>query len=102
MLALLRFQRSDAQYRQLRLMEVAAPSPATEAFRAARGQAMADFVAARAAGLARPEGCDVFALNAVLIAAVEGIAVLGTVGPGDAAEARQEAAVRALVRGVYG
>lgn len=100
LVALLRHLRGDAEYRQLRLMEVVAPSQATAAFRAARGRAMAEWVAARAAGLAPPEAVDVGAVNAVLIAAVEGLAVLGAVGVSDAD--RVEAAVRALVQGVYG
>ena len=100
LLALLRFLRGDATYRQLRMMEVVAPSTATAAFAAARGQALAAWVAARAAGLVRPEGRDVAAINAALIAAVEGLAILGAVGLSDAA--REAAAVRALVQGVYG
>ncbi len=103
LIALYRFMVADAQYRQLRVMEVAAPSAATEAFRAARGEAIRDWLKLRAAGLAPPPGRDVFALNAALVAAVEGLAVLGGAGlTGPEVQARQEAALRALLHGVYG
>ena len=101
LVALLHHLRSDAQYRQLRLMEVAAPSVATEAFRQARGTALATWVGVRAQGLVRPEGCDVAAINAVLIAAVEGVAILGAAGLTHEVATREEAAIRTLVRAVY-
>jgi AcrR family transcriptional regulator len=100
-LALWRHLRGDQMYRQLRLMEVAAPSAVTAAFAQARGQALAQWVGARAEGLARPKGVDVAALNAVLIAAVEGLAILGAVGLDSESDARTEAALRALVAAAY-
>ncbi len=101
LLALLDHLRRDAQYGQLRLMEVVAPSAATAAFRAARGQAMAAYVEARASGMVRPAGRDVAAINAALIAAVEGMVLLGPAGLDDAGGERQRAAVQALVAAVY-
>lgn len=104
LLALFDHLHTDARYRQLRLMEVAAPSAATAGFRAARGAALGQWVAAQSRNLAPPEGSDAPALNAMLIAAVEGAAILGAVGMSDTDEARQrqQAALRRLVRGVYG
>lgn len=102
LLALMRHLRADAQYRQLRLMEVAAPSAATEAFRQARGEAMAAWVRGAAAGLVPPPGMDVPAINALLIGAVEGVCILGAAGLTGDAEGRADAALRNLVRGVYG
>lgn len=103
LLSLLRFLRQDAQYRQLRLMEVASPSAATEAFAQARGEALRDWLSHTAAGLTPPSGLDIFALNATLIAAVEGIAILGGVGlTGPDMTNRQEAALSLIVRATYG
>jgi AcrR family transcriptional regulator len=79
-LALYDQMRADPMYRQLRLMEASAPSPATDAFRAARGEALRVWMAAARAGLDAPPGVDLPALNAVIIAAVEGAAILGPVG----------------------
>jgi AcrR family transcriptional regulator len=101
LLALLDHLRRDPQYGQLRLMEVVAPSTATAAFRAARGQAMAAYVNGRASGMVRPAGRDVAAINAALIAAVEGMVLLGPAGLDDAGGERQRAAVQALVGAVY-
>ncbi len=101
LLALLDHLRRDTQYGQLRLMEVVAPSAATAAFRDARSMAMAAYVEGRAAGMARPPGRDVAAINAALIAAVEGMVLLGPAGLEDEGGARQRAAVQALVAAVY-
>jgi AcrR family transcriptional regulator len=102
LLSLLRYLRQDGQYRQLRLMEVASPSPATEAFAQARGAALRDWMRQTASGLTPPPDLDVFALNAVLIAAVEGLAILGPAGvTGAEAEARQDAALTRLIRLAY-
>ncbi len=101
--ALLRHLLQDRLYRQLRLMEASAPSPASEAFRAARGGVLADWLRAQRGALAPPAGVDAAAVNAVIIAAVEGIAILGPAGIG-----REEAEVRLLpvllrmIRASYG
>ena len=94
--------RADPMYRQLRLMEASAPSPATDAFRAARGQALAAWVIAAREGLTLPEGLDIPAL---IIAAVEGIAILGPVGMEkgtDAARDRLLPELRRIIRAAYG
>ncbi|MEO7380512.1 MAG: TetR/AcrR family transcriptional regulator [Paracoccaceae bacterium] len=95
---------ADSMYRQLRLMEASAPSPATDAFRAARGAALQAWVVAARQGLAVPKGVDVPALNAVIIAAVEGATILGPVGMergSDAARARLIPVLRGLIRAGY-
>jgi len=102
LLALLRHLRADAQYRQLRMMEVAAPSAATGAFAAARGEVMGAWVQEAVQGLALPQGMDVPAVNAMLIGAVEGVAILGAAGMTGDVALRQEAALRRIVRAVYG
>ena len=56
---------------------------------------------AAAQGLAVPPGVDVPALNALLIGAVEGVAILGAAGLTGDVQGREEAALRDLVRGVY-
>lgn len=101
--ALLDHARSDAMFRALRLMEAAAPSPATAAFRKARGAAMATWVARARQDLAPPPGLDAPALNAVLVAAAEGAALLGTAGLGDSAEdrARIDAALERIARAAF-
>ena len=102
LLSLLRFLRQDAQYRQLRLMEVASPSPATKAFAEARGEALRDWLSQTAAGLTPPPDLDFYALNATLIAAVEGLAILGGIGTtGPEVANRQEAAITHIVRAIY-
>lgn len=104
LLALFDHLQADANYRQLRLMEVAAPSTATAGFRAVRGAALARWVAAKGQALPPPPGCDAPALNAMLIAAVEGAAILGAPGMeiSEASRQRQRAALIRLIRGVYG
>ncbi|MFM2350941.1 MAG: hypothetical protein RIR04_1907 [Pseudomonadota bacterium] len=103
LLALLRFLRQDAQYRQLRLMEVAAPTPATASFSKARSEALRSWLMQTGAGLTPPQVHDLPALNAVLIAAVEGMSILGSAGlTGDAVLAREEAALLTLVDRAFG
>lgn len=101
---ILHHARGDAMFRALRLMEAAAPTAATDAFRAARGAAMRDWVAAARAGLEPPAGRDVAALNALLIAAAEGAALLGTAGLEDGPEdrARIDAALDRMARAAMG
>lgn len=104
-LALYDQMRADPMYRQLRLMEASAPSPATDAFRAARGQALGAWVIAARQGLALLEGIDIPALNALIIAAVEGAAILGPVGMEagtDAARARLLPELRRVIVAAYG
>lgn len=101
--ALLGHLLQDQPYRQLRLMEASAPSTATEAFRLARGAVLADWLQTARGDLAPPDGVDAAAANAVIIAAVEGIAILGPVGMGrDQALARLVPVLQQLVRASYG
>ena len=93
----------NARFRQLRLMEAAAPSEATHAFRAARGKAMQDWMIAARGGLVPPEG-DVPAWNAGLIAMVEGLTLLGAAGMDPCSsetKARLRQALRRAVAGIY-
>ncbi len=95
----------NARYRQLRLMEAAARTEATQAFRAARGKAMQDWMIAARGTLVPPAGVDVAARNASLIAMVEGITLLGASGmdPGDPeTKRRSKAALAQGVRGMFG
>jgi AcrR family transcriptional regulator len=94
---------NNARYRQLRLMEASAPSEATQAFRAARGKALQDWMIAARGGLVPPAG-DVAAWNASLIAMVEGLTLLGAAGlnPNDPdTKTRLRAALAQAVRGVF-
>lgn len=101
--ALLAHLLQDLPYRQLRLMEASAPSTATEAFRLARGAVLADWLQTARGNLSPPDGVDAAAANAVIIAAVEGIAILGPVGMGrDQAQARLVPVLRQLIRASYG
>lgn len=93
----------NATWRQLKVLELTAPSAATDAFRAARSRALADWVAQARGSLPLPEG-DTPALNAALIAAVEGLAVLGPAGmdPADPATAdRLRSALRKIVAAAF-
>jgi AcrR family transcriptional regulator len=100
-LALFNHLWGNARFRQLRLMEAAAPSDATQAFRAARGKAMQDWMIAARGGLVLPEG-DIAALNASLIAMVEGLTLLGASGMDPAASETKERLRAALRRMVIG
>jgi AcrR family transcriptional regulator len=100
--ALLHHLLQDPLYRQLRLMEASAPSPATEAFRAARGAALADWLAGARGALTPPPGQDAAAINAVVIAAVEGLAILGPAGmPREAVEVRLLPILTGMIRSAY-
>lgn len=100
--ALLRHLIQDRLYRQLRLMEASAPSPATESFHQARGAALAAWLADRRGSLTPPAGTDAPAINAVIIAAIEGIAILGPAGmPVEEAETRLLPVLQAMLRAAY-
>jgi AcrR family transcriptional regulator len=95
---------ADPIYRQLRLMEASAPSPATGSFRAARAKALQAWVMEAGKGLVLPQGFDFFALNALIVAAVEGAAVLGPMGmESGSAEARERLvpALRRMIAGAF-
>jgi len=100
--ALLRHLLQDPLYRQLRLMEASAPSSATEAFRLARGKVLSEWLQSARGDLVPPAGVDAAAVNAVVIAAVEGIAILGPSGMAVAeAEARLLPVLLRLIRASY-
>ncbi len=95
----------NARYRQIKVVEITAPSPATAAFVAARGRAIQGWVMAARGDLTPPDGIDAPALNAALIAAVEGMTVLGAAGlpmDSDANRDRARTALRRLVGAAYG
>lgn len=50
------------------------------AFRLARGKALAGWVAAARGALLPPPGVDAAACNAVVVAVIEGLAILGPIG----------------------
>ena len=101
--ALLRHLLQDPLYRQLRLMEASAPTPATDAFRLARGKVLTDWLAGQRGSLAPPQGVDAAAVNTVVIAAIEGIAILGPAGMSrDEAEARLMPLLGGLIRDAFG
>jgi AcrR family transcriptional regulator len=103
-LALFDHLATDPLYRQIRLMEAAAPPALTEGFRMARGQALQNWLAGARGGLAPPPGLDAAALTALLIAAIEGVTVLSPAGlsPADpATSVRLRAMLADLVRAAY-
>ncbi len=94
----------NARYRQIKVVEITAPSAATAAFAKARGRAIQGWVMAARGSLVPPGGLDAPALNAALIAAVEGMTVLGAAGlplDSDTNRDRARTALRRLVRAAY-
>ena len=104
-LALLDHLAADPRFRQVRAMELlGGPGPgpgAGERFRAARGRVMGEWMRAARGTLVPPEGADAPALNAVLIAAVEGLALSGATGLDPDAPGRSRAALLRLLRRGY-
>lgn len=100
-LALLDHQSADQRFRQLRAMELVSAAPAAARFQAARGKVMQEWMQAARGDLMPPEGVDAPALNAVLIAAVEGLALAGPTGLGHDAADRARAALLKLLRCGY-
>lgn len=101
-LALYAFLRTSPRYRLIRILEATTPGPLTDGFRKARGKAMQGWMMRRRGMLTPPADSDAPALNAVIVAAVEGLAVFGAVGldPLDpATTGRIEAAISRMVRG---
>lgn len=95
----------NAVYRQIKVMEVTAPSAATASFRVARGRAMQGWVAQARGTLTPPDGCDAAALNAAIVGTVEGLCVLGAAGldaDDPASGIRLRAALGQIVRAAYG
>lgn len=107
-LALFDHLATDAQYRQIKIVEMAAEGGIAAQFRATRGQALGAWMQARRGDLVPPPGVDAAALNALLIVAVEGAAValgggtgLAGIAPGPVAQARIRDAVVHLIGAVY-
>ena len=102
------FRRSDLLLR-IAAWEVLDPSPVTQRLAAVCGRALGAWIQARRESLAVPEGVDSGAINAVLIAAVQHLALsaraVGAFGgvalASDADWARIEATLRMLVRASY-
>ncbi|EYD76077.1 putative transcriptional regulator protein, TetR family [Rubellimicrobium mesophilum DSM 19309] len=99
--ALLDHQSADRRFRQLRAVELMSAAPAGARFQAARGRVMQAWMREARGDLVPPEGVDAAALNAVLIAAVEGLALSGATGLGSDAGPRTRAALLQLMRCGY-
>lgn len=98
----------DPLMRGLVAWETVEDGPMLRALDASRSQAMQAWAAVRLAGVARPEGVDVAALNALLIAGIQMLALrreqqrpFAGVTLDDAGWARIEAAVKTLAEGGY-
>jgi AcrR family transcriptional regulator len=98
-LALYEHVRANPRYRQIKLLELSAAPAATARFRAARGKALRDWMVAARGDLQPPAGIDVYAINALLIAAVEGV----TLGPASVEDdVRLRSGLVHLIRSAYG
>lgn len=98
----------DATLRGLIAWELVESTPLLQALEAARSAAMQTWMAGRIAGLHRPDGVDAPAVNAILIAGVQLLALrrgqgrpFAGVTLNDAGWARIEAAVETLAEGAY-
>jgi AcrR family transcriptional regulator len=108
-LALLDLARSDPLMLRINAWELVEASPLLKALTAARSQRMTAWMHRMRGDLAPPPGVDAPAVNAVVIAGVQHLALASmTTGAfsglplkRDADWVRVQAAVRALVRGVY-
>lgn len=102
------FRRSDLLLR-IAAWEVLDPSPVTRRLADVRGRALGDWIQSRRRSLALPDGVDSGAINAVLIAAVQHLALSGRAVGGfsgvklasDADWRRIEDTLRMLVRVSY-
>jgi AcrR family transcriptional regulator len=101
-LALHAFLASSSRARQVRLMELGAPPGTMTAFQQGREQAMQSWLARARGDLVPPASVDAAALNAALIAAVEGLSLFPPVGlDPETAQERARAALQHLVRKAY-
>lgn len=98
----------DAALRGLITWELAENSPLLQHLEAARSATLQAWMAQRMAGLSRPEGVDAPAINAVLIAAIQHLALRRGQGRpfaglplDDAGWARVEAAITTIAEAVY-
>lgn len=99
----------DALVRRIAAWELADPSPLTLPLAAARSAGLQQWVAAMRGNLAAPAGIDAPAVNALLIGGVQQLALAAAAGQpfaglalDPAGTARTQAAIAALVHGVYG
>lgn len=99
--ALLDHLSADARFRQLRAVELLGASPPVLRFREARGRILQDWMREARGDLVPPEGIDAPAVNAILIAAVEGLALTGGAGLAPDGADRAQAALRHLLRRSY-
>jgi AcrR family transcriptional regulator len=100
-LRLLDLLTEDPRHRQLRALELAGPPGAMDRFAQARGRVLRDWMQAARGELRPPEGIDAPALNAALIAAVEGLAFTGGQGLDEGGRERGRAALLHLLRRGY-
>lgn len=109
-LGLLQAYRDDPLMRQIKAWEFAAPSPALARIGAARGAGLGRWMERARGALRPPEGVDAPALNAFIIASVEAFALTAATGGAVYGAPLQEekdwdrmrAALKRLIRGVYG
>lgn len=102
-LALFDHPRADPRYGQIKLLELSAAPAATASFRAARRKALQDWVLAARGDLQPPAGLDVYAINALPIAAVEGMTLRPGPGFGSVQDdARLRSGLVHLIRAAFG
>lgn len=108
-LRLLELLLSDPILRQINVWETAAPSPLVAKLSAARSKRMMQWMAELRGDLRPPDGVDAPAINAIIVAGVQQLAVAGAASgafsgmalKSEADWKRARAAVSALVRSVY-
>lgn len=101
--------RANALVQKIAAWEIAEPSPLVARLAAARGAALSRWMAQMRGGLAPPDGLDAPALNAMLIAAVQQLALSGAAAGSFAGLSlktdedwdRVRAAAVRIVRGLY-
>jgi hypothetical protein len=100
---------ADPVMRQINVWEAAAPSPLVAKLSAARSKRMLQWMAALRGELRPPEGVDAPAVNAIIVAGVQQLAVAGAASgsfsgmplKSKADWTRARAAVTSLVRSIY-
>ncbi len=101
-IALYQMGRSDGPFRQIKMLEIGAPPDLTDQFRTARGQVLSNWIGTARGDLAPAPGLDAPALNAILIAAAEGLAMTPPAGlDTEGQDRRIRDALGHLVRNTY-
>lgn len=96
------FLASSSRARQVRLIELGAPPGTMTQFQQARGEALQSWLTRARGNLVPPASVDATAINAALIAAVEGLSLFPPVGLDPAtAHERARAALQHIVRKAY-